>query len=76
MTVKPRPIKSKVNLASQICQVISLSNFRLPTVFNGCCSLLQIQIPEVDAMHDGQDLKHPLACNIQQVCVVIASGMC
>ena len=55
MTVKFRPIKLKVNSRLKITKLFQFQNAVFHTVFNGCCSLLVVY-----AMHDGQDLKHPL----------------
>ncbi len=40
-TVKLRPIKSKVNSPLKITKLFQFQNSVFPTVFNGCCSLLQ-----------------------------------
>ena len=41
MTVKIRLIKSKVNSPLKITKLFQFQNSVFPTVFNGCCSLLQ-----------------------------------
>ncbi len=63
MTVKLHPIKSKVNSPLKITKLFQFQNSIFLTVFN--CLLLQrlkfnIEILVVYALHDGQDLKHPL----------------
>ncbi len=59
-TVKLRLINLSREFASQNSQIISVSKFHRSS---GCFSLLQrlkYKVPVVYAMHDGQDLKHPL----------------
>ncbi len=62
MIVKLCPIKSKVSSPLKITKLFQFQNSVFLTVFNGYCSLLpRFEMAVVYAMHDGQDLKHPLS---------------
>ena len=55
-TVKLCPIKSKVNSPLKMSIFFPVSLLCLSMVLNWCCLLLKSKY----AMHDGQDLRHPL----------------
>ena len=72
--LKFRPIKSKMNSPLKIIKLFQVLKFRLSHSFQSLLFAaetveIKIHVPVVYAMHDGQDLKHPLV-PIQLTCTL------